>query len=211
MLSMFKTTADSQADRTRTASHATKPFANGRIDVLPPWAKPQEELYQSLKTQMQSMLDQRKHIEEEARYINERLKFTVPYEEWQRLTERRNLLTRQLDLVQEACIPLRTIARRVGEHTWLEAFFACAKTMLPDAMIKELLQTTDEIMGRRTFEIRPGSHEKTEHAKQTKRDAENRRDKRQRYANTKERLVQASRTNHPVGSFPPYYKTPKQP
>jgi len=48
---MYKTASDKQHDLLRTGSHATKPLATGRADVLPPSADPWAAIFNDIRTQ----------------------------------------------------------------------------------------------------------------------------------------------------------------
>jgi hypothetical protein len=200
---MYKTAAERLHSLARAGSHATKPFSSGRIDALPPSARPIEELYQSVKTQLFSLIDQWRMFTEEAKWINDRLKFTVPYEEYKRLNERRELLASHTQATQAAISEFKLLARAIGRDAFGAVYMEVAYKMLPREYERPIFEETASLMGRTAVELRAGRAELSEGRRQALRDRENRRDKRQRYESTKERLAAAKRGGF-VGHFPSY-------
>ena len=204
---MYKSAAASQHDRPRTGSHATKPFANGRIDVLPPGAKVQEEVYADMKGQLDSLIAQHKTLAEEAHYIKERLKFTIPRGEYLRLESRRGLLAVQVQALQDMVAESRRLAINVGADNWRSVFAANAKAMLPHDIYKAIVTATDDILSRRPVELKVGMRDKSDQAKQSARDSENRRRKKKRFYATQERVaLLADNPRVFQGALPDYYK-----
>jgi hypothetical protein len=204
---MYKKTADSHANQARTASHATKPFGTGRIDVLPPEARPEEVVYQDLKAQVFALRDQLAALHEEARFINDRLKMKMPFEEYQRMEMHRKVLADQSQATQGALSELRALANRVAQESWRSVFWANAKAMLAPEQYKAISQAATAMLGRYPTEFERGRNEMSEKQKQKVRDDANRRERWNRYQATKEKKQHVEATGDDnVGSFPAYYR-----
>lgn len=203
---MFKGAAFNQHDRTRTGSSATKPFANGRIDVLPPGAQVFEEEYASVKARFLAIIDQCKDAADAVNDINRTLKNAVPREEFQRLSVRKDALVKTVAALQDSLSSFRVLVRAVGAESFAQVFKEVAFQLDKEFALKCRDQTV-EILGRHAFEFAAGRPEATETRKQSLRKNNNRREQWQRYERSQENLAAAKRGDRGAAKvLPPWYK-----
>jgi hypothetical protein len=142
---MYKSTADAGTFRERVASDSTKGYATGKVDVLPPEARPWEELYSSLREQIE--VATRKYFE-----IGERMEKlalqsldTMPYKQYQHLALARHRLGQQHHHYQELIGQLNRDARQAVSNGLGGCFIAVAQRMLTDEQYVALMAAAKEL------------------------------------------------------------------
>jgi hypothetical protein len=162
---MYRKASEQQSFLKRVASHSTKPFATGRVDILPPGARPKEAIYQRAKAQWESAKESLARIEVEQREITERLKTTLPHKEFQQLEERRRSLGAIRVEMQNTLAEHRSIARAAGREAWGEAFRDMAWLMLPRDTCSEIEEAVRQCIGREEVEIEKPTSQRSPEAK----------------------------------------------
>ena len=131
---MFKGTQVKQDRLKRVASSSTKPHAGGRVDTLPPEAKPFEETYNSLKHQYEAIRDTLKSIQGEMKAGD---------------LSRRHLIHHLEGQAKE----LRELARHGGELPYCIVFYYVARNCMSWDLFLAIDQEVGMIMGRTRHEV----------------------------------------------------------
>jgi len=175
---MYKGAHDKQSFTQRTASHATKPYASGRVDGIPPWAAEPEEYYRSIRGQWQALNDQLRDCQDKLAAIRQRLKTTLPRKEYDHLIGQREHLANRASVLQEQATSYRSLARQAGLHSWSATFYFVACKMLSKEQLYQIADEAQAILGRHVNEIPKGhgeyTPEKREAVKRQKRQQERR-------------------------------------
>ena len=90
---MYKTTADRQHDLSRTGSHATKPLATGRVEVLPPNADPWAAIFNDLQAQRRIALDNLEAVQAQIDDNNYAIRMSSDNKEQRGLLHRKEALS----------------------------------------------------------------------------------------------------------------------
>lgn len=150
---MFKTTSEKQSFQQRVASHSTKGFANGRVEVLPPEAQTLEIVYSDMKEQFDVSLAQWRETQAEIEDVKFRLHGMKPGREADTLKERLRTLGFKLNAINTAMGEHRKLARDAGERAFSTCFMFIAERTLPKEVFKRIDIETEQMMGRRRHEV----------------------------------------------------------
>lgn len=126
---MYKSASNLQSSAKRTASHATKPLASGRVDILPPKARELEIIYNEHKEQV------------------------VQLEKSLAAAASR----RQKNRIKSEIGRARGMARSVGEEAYATTFYVLAALRMPNELFRELDIETRNAMGRLRHELKRDS------------------------------------------------------
>lgn len=159
---MFGKSSDRLSEIKRVASHATKPSARGRIDLLPEWAQEPEAYYNSLLERYESLCAQREVVQEELSGIKLRLRQTLPHKEYQFLQERQRGLAARFDILQKEASEYRGAVRAAAEKSWATTFYHFARIGLDRDVFLKLCESTEAALGRVTVPIKGGQAEMTD-------------------------------------------------
>lgn len=159
---MFKGTQDNNDWLKRTGSHATRPFANGRIDDLPPWAREPEEYYQSIKKQWDSILEQLHLARERVHDAKIRMRSSLPKIEYERINFKYEHDKRILLELEEKSKDYRMIARAAAKNSFGIVYKFCADRILDHETKTKLENEVQELLGRgETDRIEKGKEDLT--------------------------------------------------
>jgi len=142
---MFKSTQDKLSDITRTASHATKPFATGRVEVLPVEARPWEEVYLAFKEQYDTALNKLDDAFVRLREIDRKLLSTLPAEVFAQTVRIRRLYGDEVTHYKAVVAGLRRDCESASRNSLAYCFMMAAQRVLTDEQYKICRQSADEI------------------------------------------------------------------
>ena len=177
---MYKGADDKQSYTKRTGSHATKPFASGRVDGIPPWAAEPEEYYRNIRDQWRVLNDQLRECQDKLAQIRERLRTTLAKKEYDHVIRVRESLANRVGILQEEAGRYRSLVRQAGLHSWSATFYFCACKILSKEQLYQIADEAQAILGRRVNEVPKGQAEytpgKRENVNQRKKHQQRRRD-----------------------------------
>jgi hypothetical protein len=150
---MYKGSSDKLAYIDRVASHSTKPRPSGRIDDIPAWAQEPEAYYNSVRDQYRLLADQLAKIQHDLTVINEKMKGSLPFKEYEHLRIHKERLAAKYSALQPQAGAYREIARAAGDRAWATVFFHVAQMLLTPEDFQALLKETQELLGRDQIEI----------------------------------------------------------
>jgi hypothetical protein len=175
---MFKASSDKLDYINRVGSHATKARGTGRIDDIPPWAREPEEYYNSIRDQYQALADQFADVQAQLAVINEKLRVTLPFKDFENLRLHKERLAARCTMLQEQAKAYRSLARAAGEKAWATVFYHCAQFVLGKDEFRRIEEQTKEILARPQFEIEAGRSDRSEAALENLRRKEKRQHRR---------------------------------
>ena len=196
---MFKTSSGKLDYISRVGSHATKPRAGGRIDDVPSWAKEPEEYYNSIRDRYQALADQFADIQTQLAVINDKLKVTMPFKDFENLRLHKERLAARATVLQERVKAYRTMDRAAGEKSWATVFYHCAQFVLGKDEFRRIQEQTKEILARPLFEIKPGQADMSESTRNNLRRHEKQKRRRHVFRARREDHVVVWRDNAPAG------------
>lgn len=142
---MYKTTSDKQHDIERTGSHATKPFATGRVEVLPPDADPWAAIFNDVRTQRRIMADNYDGVVLQLGDNAYALRMASdPKEERALLIKRKALVTRQ-HMLAERLADNRHEMTAAARACLGERFRFAARKMLLGEQYAAIMQSAKEL------------------------------------------------------------------
>lgn len=144
----YKSTERAAAFLGRTASSSTKPFATGRVEVLPPHARPEEQTFRTLMEQEQAAARQHEIVMAQIQRIAARLGDPLAPRQRRALLVEKEALEEQASHIASTMEDLRGRAKAAGADSWLATFYAAASAMLSQEVFEKLRDATKEIMGR---------------------------------------------------------------
>jgi len=196
---MYKKNSDQSNFISRTGSHATKESRTGRIDAIPAWAEEPEAYYNSLRDRWRSILEQLIETQNQLAEINRKLKYSMPFKEYEHLRQHKERLSDKVALLQQEQGEYRPLARAAGERAWATIFFFVARKLLPPDDFLILIKETKALLGGRPeVEISKGEGEKSEEQKIKLREHEHRRRRRVNWNQHKTGAVTVWADNKPV-------------
>jgi hypothetical protein len=195
---MFKQSSDKLNYVGRVASHATKPRASGLIEDIPTWAAEPEAYYNSVFVQYQSLADQLKTTQEKLTGINERLRTTLPFKEYEHLRIHKEHLAERFGMLQQQANSFREVARAAGERSWATVFYLVARRLLPPEDFAVLMKEAEQILERPEFQIKKGEGMKSEESKNNRREQKKRQVRRANWNKHKTGGVTVWADNKPV-------------
>jgi hypothetical protein len=135
---MYSKTSERKNFGARTASHSTKPLQSGRVDTLPPEARPEEQLYQKFREQFLALQTQHSMLcQQRDATLDHRLKRDLQ----QRIT-RLSVSRRQvLDAMNAA-----------ATGAFAQTFYFIARQMLTTELFGRIYDETEELIGRPRLE-----------------------------------------------------------
>jgi hypothetical protein len=148
---MFKKSSDQLHFIERTGSHSTKASRTGRIDDIPPWAAEPEEYYNSIRDRWHLLHEQLMDAQEKLTAINEKLRLTLPFKEFEHLTQHKERLAQRARILQEQQSDYRAMARAAASHSWATVFIYVARKLLPLEDFKALEQEVMGLLNREEF------------------------------------------------------------
>lgn len=167
---MFKSTSERASFKERVASHSTKGFANGRVDVLPPQARELEVVYSGLVEQYKVADQQVALAEKELKRVDDALRLTMPRPLYEKFISERVALIRKVSVLRTELGTLRNVVRAAGEKAYTECFYYLAERRLA----KELFRSVDEevmcIMGRPRHELIESQKSKARRSRKQKKE-----------------------------------------
>jgi len=166
---MFKNASDNLNFIARTASHATKPSRTGRINDIPSWAREPEEYYNSIRDQYRSLADQLAKAQASLTDVNEKLKATLPFKEYDHLRQHKERLAARHSLLQQQAGHYRALARAAGANAWGVVLYHVAQRLLPPEDFLVIEKEVQDILGRERFEIAKGDGELSEQTRESRR------------------------------------------
>jgi hypothetical protein len=156
---MYKGSSDKLSYIDRVASHSTKPRPSGRIDDIPAWAQEPEAYYNSVRDQYRLLADQLAKIQHDLTVINEKMKASLPFKEYEHLRIHKERLAAKYSALQPQAGAYREIARAAGNRAWATVFFHVAHMLLTREDFQILLKETQELLGRDQVEVTKGEGE----------------------------------------------------
>jgi hypothetical protein len=142
---MFKTTQDKQSDIARTASHATKPFATGRVEVLPPDARPWEEVYLTFKEQYVIAITKLDASYVLVRDAERKLLATLPDDVFRQTVKTRALHAAQVEHYKAVLGSLRRDCERAARNSLAYCFMRSAQRVLTNEQYQICHQSAEEM------------------------------------------------------------------
>lgn len=135
---MYKRTLEGETNYRRTASHATKPYGTGRVDVLPPGAKPELETYGAAIEQFEALRRTLTAIQVKLGENRDALaKSCFDPHEHSALLERRRELLEQHRSTKSA------ISRGGRQLAWAVLFSENAEAILSAELFRKIADATD--------------------------------------------------------------------
>ena len=142
---MYKTTADKQHDLARTGSHATKPLATGRVEVLPPEADPWAAIFNDVRTQRRIMSDNYEGVVLQLAENSYALRMSAEPKEQRGLLIRRQALIVRQRMLAERLADNRHEMNAAARACLGERFRFAARAMLLDEQYAAVLESAKEL------------------------------------------------------------------
>lgn len=157
---MFKGTSDNKHYIDRTGSHSTKPSRRGIINLVPDWAREPEEYYRNLKEQFDFQTTVLAESSEKLTWIKERLKNTLPFEEYKRLSSELEIAKTKKLSAEKWLSDNRALIRAIGFHAWGSVFRFAAKDILDMKTFQKIDAVAAELLNRDIEEIKKSHGER---------------------------------------------------
>ena len=157
----------------RTGSHATRPLANGRIDLAPHEAKP-EDYYNTVKDQWQSLYKQLGETRERVAELKAKLQPRLPYKEFQHFKQQYDQSVELLNKLTCEQADYRLLARAAAHNAFGSVFIEVAKRVLDKKVFFQIFNDARKILGRDAWDGIP--ERKRDYASAEERNRMNRHD-----------------------------------
>lgn len=182
----FKGTSEGLNHIARVASAATRPRANGRIDLIPPDAREPEEYYNTIRDQYLAMNSQLKSIQARLTELKLEMRETLPFERFSTLKRERDRLAEQYTALTPECKNLRAAVRVSGKDAWAVTFYGIAKRVLGVETFKKIEFEVQNLLGRPITEVAAGEGEWSEQKKVSSQRGDRRNQMRRNFRNKME-------------------------
>jgi hypothetical protein len=147
----FKSASERQSFTSRVASHSTKGHANGRVDVLPPEARPQAQLFNEADKQYNIAKLAHENVLVDMKAVKKKLKRTLPFDEFRRLSERLENLKALEENTRNTLSKYREIRKSADNEAFCSVFYRVAELRLEKVIFMELDQEAIREMGTRSL------------------------------------------------------------
>jgi len=144
---MFKYTSDKEQSLNRTGSHATKPFATGRVEVLPPEAKPWEEVFLSFSEQYKIAASKLDVAFAGVRKCDEKLLTTMPRQDFVATVRHRAQWVEKVTHYRGVCDGLMATAKKAASNSLAGCFLEAAKLVLTDQEFNAVMESAQQLLG----------------------------------------------------------------
>ena len=157
---MHKNHSDSVNFLARVASHATKGSRTGDTSNIP---VPLVEVeYRTIKERYDDAAKNLFGLTEEVAHLRRRLMYTLPFEEYERVSSRVKKLGPIVSVKQNEIGNMKEIARALAHESWAETFYAVANLKLrgPDHLeaLLSIENEVAELLGRSHQELKKTTH-----------------------------------------------------
>lgn len=147
---MYKKTADKLASLERSASHATKGFADGTWIGEMPGLMPQEleETYNSVKLQRDLLVENLSVIRAKSEPIRHRLSHSISRDDAMRAKASLQRLNDAQHDVEQELAKIREVVRLAGQNAWGAVYWKVCCLLLPQNIVFMIDDAVGEILER---------------------------------------------------------------
>jgi hypothetical protein len=142
----YKSTSDAQDFHARVGSSSTKGYATGRVEVLPPHARPWEEIYIGLRAQYDDTLGRLNAATDELWDIENKLTVTMPRCDFEPLVRKRHNFIAQVTHYTKLLSELRKDAKSAAANSLGGCFMAAAERLIPAEQYAAILLGARELI-----------------------------------------------------------------
>jgi hypothetical protein len=143
---MYKNTERLTSFHQRVASSSTKPYAGGRVEVLPPEAKPWEEIYLSLFEQYEIIVQIINDINDRISEVNLKALDHLPWRDIERIAIDRNLLIVSRNQHTQLLGSVRRAIHNVRNNAFGACFLEVARHRLTNEQFQAILDDVKPII-----------------------------------------------------------------
>jgi hypothetical protein len=143
---MYKTTSDRQHDISRTGSHATKPLATGRVDVLPPGADPWAAIFNDIRAQRQIASENYEIAVRQLQDVDWQIRMSSDGREQFGLLKKREAIIARRDQTGRILADLRIEIIHAARSSMAERFRSSAWHMLHSEQFIAISQAAKDLM-----------------------------------------------------------------